>query len=98
MLSSSALAFALSIVFACVFAWGLIAPFFAKDQDLSSHEVESSELKKALLRKETLLTALEELEHDFLAGKIGEDDYKESKRELNEETAACLLEIDAATT
>ncbi len=52
-------------------------------------------LSVLLAEKESLMTALAELEVDYRAGKVAEEDYQEQRAMLMERAAAVLRELEA---
>ncbi len=62
----------------------------------ASLEREDDELTETEARKRVALLALRDVEYDFLAGKLDEDDYRSLKGELTAEALAAL-EADEAS-
>ncbi len=62
----------------------------------ASLEREDDELTETEARKRVALLALRDVEYDFLAGKLDEDDYRSLKSELTAEALAAL-EADEAS-
>lgn len=56
----------------------------------ASLEREADELTETEARKRVALLALRDVEYDFLAGKLGEEDYRSLKGELTAEALAAL--------
>ena len=62
----------------------------------ASLEREDHELTETEARKRVALLALRDVEYDFLAGKLDEDDYRSLKSELTAEALAALEADEAA--
>ncbi len=62
----------------------------------ASLEREDDELTETEARKRLALLALRDVEYDFLAGKLDEDDYRAMKSELTAEALAALEADEAA--
>jgi hypothetical protein len=62
----------------------------------ASLEREDDEMTDTEARKRVALLALRDVEYDFLAGKLDEDDYRSLKSELTAEALAALEADDAA--
>ncbi len=62
----------------------------------ASLEREDDELTETEARKRVALLALRDVEYDFLAGKLDEDDYRSLKSELTAEALAALEADDQA--
>jgi hypothetical protein len=62
----------------------------------ASLERENDELTETEARKRVALLALRDVEYDFLAGKLDQDDYRSLKSELTAEALAAL-EADEAS-
>lgn len=62
----------------------------------ASLEREDDEMTDTEARKRVALLALRDVEYDFLAGKLDEDDYRSMKAELTAEALAALEADDAA--
>jgi len=62
----------------------------------ASLEREDDELTDTEARKRVALLALRDVEYDFLAGKLDEDDYRAMKSELTAEALAALEADEAA--
>ncbi len=62
----------------------------------ASLEREDDEMTDTEARKRVALLALRDVEYDFLAGKLDEDDYRALKSELTAEALAALEADDAA--
>ena len=66
-------------------------------QQRSDHGVESEttlELEQLSLQKETIYTAIRDLDFDFQTGKVDTNDYGELRRHLEEEAVQLLRRID----
>ena len=79
---------ALSFLLALIMAWGLLLPYVeGSAESLSPNDGEErreERVQALLLRKETALTELEELEEDRVTKRISLADYEVSKGELTE--------------
>lgn len=62
----------------------------------ASLEREDAEVTEAEARKRVALLALRDVEYDFLAGKLDEEDYRSLKSELTAEALAALEADEAA--
>lgn len=62
----------------------------------ASLEREDDELTETEARKRVALLALRDVEYDFLAGKLDEDDYRALKTELTAEALSALEADEAA--
>lgn len=62
----------------------------------ASLEREDDELTETEARKRVALLALRDVEYDFLAGKLDEDDYRSMKSQLTAEALAALEADEAA--
>jgi hypothetical protein len=62
----------------------------------ASLEREDDELTETEARKRVALLALRDVEYDFLAGKLDEEDYRSLKSELTAEALAALEADEAA--
>ena len=62
----------------------------------ASLEREDDELTETEARKRVALLALRDVEYDFLAGKLGEEDYRDLKSLLTQEALAALEADEAA--
>ena len=62
----------------------------------ASLEREDDELTETEARKRVALLALRDVEYDFLAGKLDEDDYRSLKSELTAEALAALEAVEEA--
>ncbi len=62
----------------------------------ASLERQDDELTDTEARKRVALLALRDVEYDFLAGKLDEEDYRSLKSELNAEALAALEADEAA--
>lgn len=62
----------------------------------ASLEREDDEMTDTEARKRVALLALRDVEYDFLAGKLDEEDYRSLKAELTAEALAALEADDAA--
>lgn len=53
------------------------------------------EVEQLTLQKETLYTAIHDLDFDFQTGKVDQQDYTELRRDLEEEAIQTLRQLDA---
>ena len=83
---------ATTILLALITSWALLLPFFSEAND-NAGDGKQQMFADLLARKESLFKVLEELEHDYLSGKILEEDYLSSKEELSSKLAKCLEEL-----
>ena len=82
------------ILIAGLFAVYAILPFF--DQNFRNKRLPggSGERENLILRKEEVLSALNDLEYDFRLKKIGEPDYLQIKGKLSLEAIELMKEAD----
>lgn len=71
---------AISLLFALFCAWAILLPFYTERKASKGYAPDL-----AAEAREKLLSNLEELEFDYLAKKISEEDYLRSKNELLKE-------------
>ena len=89
-----------SFILALFASWVVLEPFFSSalaetDSGVGSGpELLPELLMDAQYRKEESFLALEELEQDFVAGKISAEDYERSRSELLADTAKLLSEVE----
>ncbi len=89
-----------SFILALLASWVVLEPFFSgalgeTDSGVGSGpELLPELLMDAQCRKEESFLALEELEQDFVAGKISVEDYERSRSELLADTAKLLSEVE----
>ncbi len=89
------LSIAVSFAFALGISWCLVAPFFSKEEGFLGEQSDAVARETLLRRKEMLLESLEDLELEWSAGKMLEDQYRRTKSELEKRTSDCLAELDA---
>lgn len=92
------IAIALSFSIALVISWALVLPFFQSTAKRRGVAEKDQLLIDALDRKERVIQALEDLEQDFLAKKLSDEDYRQSKSELVEEAVASVALIERLDT
>jgi hypothetical protein len=83
--------FSLIAAFFVVYA---ILPFFDKNYRNKHLPGSTGERENLLLRKEEVLTALNDLEYDFRMKKIGEPDYLQTKEILTREAIDLMKSAD----
>jgi hypothetical protein len=90
---------ALDVVVMVLMAVGLVVflgePLLRRQ---SSHLLQPSsgrELEQLTLQKETLYTAIHDLDFDYQTGKVDQHDYTELRRDLEEEAIQTLRQLDA---
>ena len=89
------IAIAFTFLLALIASWALVLPFFQKEEEVALDQSDQRAKESELLqRKEMALQRLEELEQDYLAEKLSDSDYQQSKLELTDEAARCLVELD----
>ena len=81
----SLLVLSASLVVSFIVAWGLVSPFF--DVQAAAAVLRPTSEQQVAVRKELLLSELEELEQDFKDGAIDAASYAESKNLLLRELA-----------
>lgn len=72
-------------------------PLFQKFQSktlFSARNPAAEEYKHLLVRKEEVLLSIKELEFDFRTEKISEEDFEQTKKDLEGEALAILEKID----
>lgn len=88
------------------FIFGLVATFFAVyallpffDNNYRNKRLSggTGERENLILRKEEVLTALNDLEYDFRMKKIGEPDYLQMKETLTREAIDLMKRADGLT-
>lgn len=72
----------------------LARPWRTAEQELRPVSPQEQHLSELLARKEAIMDALAELEVDFRAGKLPEEDYQRLKANLVQQGAAVLKELD----
>jgi len=87
----SLIALALSFFLAMLASWALLLPFFEGEEVASAGGERRNDL---LLKKETVLDALEDLNEDHQSGKISDTQFAESKRELTAQAAEILRDLE----
>jgi hypothetical protein len=76
------------------------APFFFGAAQASRSETDdeqvSPEMQDLVAEKETVYTAIQELDFDFKSGKLSDEDYRGLRRRHEERAATLLERIDGA--
>ena len=70
------------------------SPFVRQRADDGSEGEARRELEQLLLHKETVYTAIRDLDFDFQTGKVDDEDYKALRRHLEDEAVDILRRID----
>ena len=85
------------VLIAALFAVYAILPFF--DQNFRNKRLPggTGERENLILRKEEVITALNDLEYDFRLKKIGEPDYLQTKEKLTREAIDLMKRADELT-
>jgi hypothetical protein len=82
------------IVFTCILAIAVIAFILGvRSKDLPEPETESP-FRHLDDRKAAIYESLRDLQFEYRVGKISDDDYQASKRDLQKELAVVLAEVD----
>jgi len=68
--------------------------FYGKSEEVAVETYIERQLGELLSRKETLYSAIKELDFDFKTNKLSEKDYKELKERYRRDTISILKEID----
>ena len=79
---------------ALVASWALLLPFFQKQALGVRDTVEVERAREVSQKKEIALTALEDLEQDYLLHRVTEDGYQKTRAELMADAAVCVAELD----
>ncbi len=87
----SVIALAVSFLFALAASWALLLPFFESADTVTEVADRRGEL---LLKRETVLDALEDLEDDHRLGKVSDAEYQESRVELTAQAAQILENLE----
>lgn len=66
----------------------------AKPENILNDEYEESPMQHLLSRKDSIYTALKDLEFDFSTGKLSDGDYEALREKFSTEAADVLKEID----
>lgn len=82
---------AVSFLLALAVSWAILLPFFETETTVGH----ASPIGELLMKKEALLDALEDLEQDYHAAKLGETDYEDAKRELTSQAGEVFSKIDS---
>ena len=82
------------ILVAALFAVYAILPFFDKNFRNKHLPGGTGQREDLILRKEEVLTALNDLEYDFRMKKIGEPDYLQTKETLTREAIDLMKRAD----
>ena len=75
---------------------GLVgAPFMHRQRPCREDDISASASAGLLLQKDTLYTAIRDLEFDFQTGKVDQKDYAELRQQLEREAVHVLRLLDA---
>ncbi len=85
------------IFIAGLFAVYAILPFFDKNFQNKRLSGGTGERENLIMRKDEVLTALNDLEYDFRMKKIGEPDYLQTKEKLTREAIDLMKRADELT-
>ena len=69
-------------------------PLVRRASEMRQDDEEQSELDRLALQKETVYTAISDLDFDFRTGKVDDADYTELRRHLEDEAIELLRHID----
>lgn len=89
------LSIAVSFAFALGISWCLVAPFFSKEEVFLGEGSEVVAKETLIRRKEMLLESLEDLDAEWQAGKMLDEQYERTKAELQQRTSECIAQLDA---
>ncbi|MGE3537252.1 MAG: hypothetical protein AB7N91_07395 [Candidatus Tectimicrobiota bacterium] len=82
----------------CAMALGLVVwigePLLRREAPPHSSNTEEESTAALLLQKETLYTALRDLDFDYQTGKVDSQDYAELRQQLENEALQLLRQID----
>jgi hypothetical protein len=71
------------------------APFMHRQRSYRAEDSSASPSADLLLQKDTLYTAIRDLEFDFQTGKVDQQDYVELRQQLEQEAVHVLRLLDA---
>lgn len=74
---------------------GIGYPLFMQPKEVTTVN-EGDEYHNLLYAKDAALLAIKELDFDYDTGKVGEEDYKQIKKQFESEAVAILKQIDEA--
>lgn len=87
----------LAIGIACVALTAAVFVFvFLIDRDPADDAPHRTKLDQLLERRDTIYDNLRDLKFEYRAGKLGEKDYEETRKLLEDEAAVVLAEIELA--
>lgn len=75
--------------------FGIGYPLFMRPKDVVTVD-EGDEYHNLLYAKDAALLAIKELDFDYDTGKVGEDDYKRSKKQFESEAVSIMKQLDEA--
>jgi hypothetical protein len=75
--------------------FGIGYPLFMRPKEIKTVD-EGDVYHNLLYAKDAALLAIKELDFDYDTGKVGEDDYKRSKKQFESEAVAIMKQIDEA--
>ena len=88
----------LDIVVLVLMAVGLVVflgePLVRQDTDSALPDIQADEGEMLLLQKDTLYTAIRDLDFDYHTGKVDQQDYVELRERLEDEAIATLRRLD----
>ncbi len=91
----SLIAAAVSFFLALLAVWGLLAPFCRSDSAAAEGADERRERRDALLmRKESALSGLEELEEDHVTKRITDAEYQQGRESLTAEAGEYMESLE----
>lgn len=73
----------------------VVSPLFRQQSGTVSRSPEEDELEQLTLHKETLYTAIRDLDFDFQTDKVDDRDYRELRHHLETEAIELLRRMDA---
>ena len=75
--------------------FGIGYPLFMRPKEVKTVD-EGDEYHKLLYAKDAALLAIKELDFDYDTGKVGDEDYKQIKRQFESEAVAIMKQLDEA--
>lgn len=75
--------------------FGIGYPLFMRPKEIAAVN-EGDEYHNLLYAKDAALLAIKELDFDYDTGKVGEEDYKQIKKQFEAEAVAIMKRIDKA--
>ena len=70
-------------------------PLVRQQPTALSHTVQAQEVEQLSLHKETLYTAIRDLDFDYQTGKVDQQDYTTLRHQLEDEAIQALRDLDA---